>query len=210
LSAEKEILIFDLDGTILDTIEDIHSSLMDMLRYFYFSTFDISITKQYVGDGIKKLVERAVGQDNFKDEHERYFRSIYKENLVKKTKPFDSILEVLERLKGRYIMAVLSNKSFEMTDYLIRYFKLDNYFLRWYGGDSFVEKKPSPLPIYEIIKITGSKKGGYVIGDNYTDVESGNRAGLKTIFCRYGYGKLYDLMPDYFVDTPEELLNILI
>ncbi|MGB9731287.1 MULTISPECIES: HAD family hydrolase [Calditerrivibrio] len=210
MSSEKEILIFDLDGTILDTIDDIHSSLMNTLRYFNFPTFDISITKQYVGDGIKKLVERAVGEDNFKDEHERHFRAVYKENLVNQTKPFTSILNVLERLKDRYIMAILSNKSFEMTDYLVKHFKLDNYFVRWYGGDSFVEKKPSPLPIYEIIKITRSKKDGYLIGDNYTDVESGNRAGLKTIFCRYGYGKLYGQQPDYFVDTPEELLNILI
>lgn len=210
MSSEKEILIFDLDGTILDTIDDIHSSLMNTLRYFNFPTFDISITKQYVGDGIKKLVERAVGKDNFKDEHERYFRAVYKENLVNQTKPFTSMLNVLERLKDRYIMAILSNKSFEMTDYLVKHFKLDNYFVRWYGGDSFVEKKPSPLPIYEIIKITRSKKDGYLIGDNYTDVESGNRAGFKTIFCKYGYGKLYDQQPDYFVDTPEELLNILI
>lgn len=205
----KEILIFDLDGTILDTIEDIHNSLMKTLDYFNFNKFGIDTTKKYVGDGIKKLVERAVGKEHFKDEHETIFRRIYKENIVEHTKPFSGISDVLEQLKDSYEMFILSNKSFEMTDYLVKHFGLDRYFTKWYGGDSFVEKKPSPLPIFEILKFADAENG-FVIGDNYTDVESAVNSGLTSVFCRYGYGKLYDVNPDFYVDKPEDLLNILL
>lgn len=210
MQRESEVVFFDLDGTILDTIEDIHDALMEMLTEFGFPKFPISITKQYVGDGIKKLVERAVGKDNFRDEHERFFRDQYRTLIVNKTKPFPKILDALENLAENYTMIILSNKSEEMTDYLVRYFKLDRYFLRWYGGDSFSEKKPSPLPVKEIVNKLGLQNSGFFIGDNYTDIECGKNSGLKTVFCRYGYGKLSNLAPDYYIDSPEELLKILV
>ncbi len=210
MSAKKEILIFDLDGTILDTIEDIHDALIETLDNYGFPRFDLNTTKSYVGDGIKKLVERAVGKDNFIDEHEKFFRTRYKLRIVNKTKPFPFIIDIIEKLSESYPMVILSNKSEEMTDYLVRYFGLDRYFLKWYGGDSFPEKKPSPLPVFELIKNLSLERKGFFIGDNYTDIECGKNSGLKTVFCRYGYGKLSDVVPDYHVEQPQGLLKILL
>lgn len=206
-----KLVIFDLDGTILDTIYDIHKAIIETIKFYGFPIFDIDTTKKYVGDGIKKLVERAVGKDNFKDEHEKFFRSFYRDHIVDNTKLFEGIQDLLSDLKrsGNDIV-ILSNKSFDMTDYLVRYFHLDRFTSLWCGGDSFCEKKPSPLPVKEIIATKGvCSDMAIVIGDNYTDIECGVNAGLKTIYCKYGYGKLSDVSPDYIVESPIEIKGIL-
>jgi phosphoglycolate phosphatase len=207
----KRLLIFDLDGTLLDTIDDLHNSLMDTVDKFGFPRFEIDITKTYVGDGIKKLVERGVGKENFLPEHEAFFRATYKNRMVENTKPFDGITEMLEILFNQgHIIAVLSNKSTDMTDYLVKFYGIDKWARFWFGGDSFEEKKPSPLPVIKIMDIIGiDKKNTIMIGDNYTDIECGHNAGVTTIFCTFGYGKLSGVLPDFFAETPGEIINII-
>jgi phosphoglycolate phosphatase len=205
-----ELFIFDLDGTILDTIEDIHDSLTSTLQFFNLQTFDIETTKSYVGDGFKALVQRAIGDTVFKEEYETYFRKIYQKNQTNKTKPFENIFEVFEQLKyNDKKLIILSNKAFDNTDYLVKYYRLDKYFDKWYGADSFPEKKPSPTPINTILnnnQLIPSK--AIIIGDNYTDIEAGKNANIKTCFCEYGYGKLRNVKPDFSVKTVKNLLNI--
>lgn len=203
------LIIYDLDGTILDTIYDIHNSLVETLTYFKFPTFNIDTTKSFVGDGFRILLERSVGKENFKQEHETFFREVYTKNQTKNTKPFDKIDYILElQKKAGKKLVILSNKAYKNTDYLVKYFSLDNYFDVWYGGDSFPEKKPSPTPVYEILKLFGIKKeNSLLIGDNYTDIEAGHFAGISTCFCKYGYGKLSYVVPDFTVKRIEELKN---
>ncbi|MCB4204125.1 HAD family hydrolase [Deferribacterales bacterium Es71-Z0220] len=204
------LFIFDLDGTILDTIEDIHDSLIETLRYFNLKTFDIETTKSYVGDGFKMLVKRAIGNTSFKDEYEKKFREIYQEKQINKTKPFENIFQVFEYLKSQNkIMVILSNKAFKNTDYLVKHYQLDNYFDNWYGADSFPEKKPSPKSIISILnQYNFSSSEAIIIGDNYTDIEAGKNANIKTCFCEYGYGKLSGVMPDFRAKDIAELINI--
>lgn len=203
------LIIYDLDGTILDTIYDIHNSLVETLTYFKFPTFNIDTTKSFVGDGFKILLERSVGKENFKQEHESFFREVYTKNQTKNTNPFDKIDYILElQKKAGKKLVILSNKAYKNTDYLVKYFSLDNYFDAWYGGDSFPEKKPSPTPVYEILKLFGIKKeNSLLIGDNYTDIEAGHFAGISTCFCKYGYGKLSHVVPDFTVKSIKELKN---
>lgn len=205
-----KLFIIDLDGTILDTIEDIHNSLMQTLRIYNFEEFDIETTKSYVGDGFQMLVKRAIGKNPFKEEYEKTFREIYSKNQTKNTKPFKNLNEALVYLKNHNkTLIVLSNKAFANTDYLIKYYKLDKYFDQWYGGDSFAEKKPSPLPIKYILDEYNIKNSeAIMIGDNYTDIESGKNANIATCFCRYGYGKLNEVKPDFEIDDPLEIKKI--
>lgn len=206
-----KIIIFDLDGTVLNTLDDIHSSLMDTLEYFNFPTFDISVTKKYVGDGIKKLIERAVTPDKYNESIEQYFRNIYNKRLVETTKPYSGIEDVFKSLKNKDIsLVILSNKATEYTTSIIKHFSFDKYLDACYGFDSFSEKKPSPIPVLEILK---QKKflasEALIIGDNYTDIESGYGAGIKTCFCKYGYGKLRTVQADFYIDSPKEILSII-
>ena len=201
------LIIYDLDGTILDTICDIHNSLMETLSFFRFPTFDINTTKSFVGDGFRALLERAFGKENFKDEYEYFFREVYTKNQTKNTKLFEKINHVLELQKrsGKKLV-ILSNKAYKNTDYLVKYFSLDNYFDGWYGGDSFTEKKPSAIPVYEILKLFSIKKeNSLLVGDNYTDIEAGHFAGISTCFCEYGYGRLSQVLPDFTARCVEEL-----
>ncbi|MCX8085222.1 MAG: HAD-IA family hydrolase [Calditerrivibrio sp.] len=210
LNSTKGLLIFDLDGTVLDTIKDIHNALMITLEYFGFPSFDINITKSYVGDGIRKLVERAFGEKNFLPEHESFFRNIYREKITEHTQPFPNIIDILKDLKLRYHLVILSNKSYEMTNHLIYHFNLNLIFDKWFGGDSFIEKKPSPTPVKEICSMFNFNDDNiYIIGDNYTDVECGFNAGINSIYCTYGYGKLSHIPPNYTIKKPSELIDIL-
>jgi phosphoglycolate phosphatase len=202
-----KLFIFDLDGTILDTIEDIHNSLMQTLKIYNFKEFDIETTKSYVGDGFSMLIKRAIGENPYKEEYEKTFREIYSQNQTINTKIFKNLTETLSHLKNlNKILIVLSNKAFFNTDYLIKHYKLDKYFDKWYGGDSFSEKKPSAVPIKSILNDYGIKcSDAIIIGDNYTDIEAGKNANIKTCFCKYGYGKLSDVRADFEIGDPLEL-----
>ncbi|MCD8568761.1 MAG: HAD hydrolase-like protein [Geovibrio sp.] len=204
------MIIFDLDGTVLNTLDDIHSSLMDTLDKFGLEKFGIDTTRTFVGDGIRKLIERAVSPDKYSENIENYFREIYNKRLVETTKPYDGITNVMERLKAAgACQVVLSNKATEYTDSIVRHFGLDRYLDGWYGFDCFHEKKPSPLPVREILKEKGfSVDDALMIGDNYTDIESGAGAGIKTCFCKYGYGKLRSVQADFFIGSPSEIPQI--
>ncbi|HCW92560.1 MAG TPA: phosphoglycolate phosphatase, partial [Flexistipes sinusarabici] len=182
-------VIFDLDGTLVDTIDDIHESLNCTLKHFEFPLLKKEMTKSYVGDGMRKLVERAVGEANFTSEIETHFRKIYSENIINKTKLFDGIPELFKELRNKQINAVvISNKSLALTEKIIKYFHMDKIINDWYGGDSLKTKKPSPEPVLKALeKYKIEKKHAIMIGDNHTDILSGSAAGIKTCFCSYGY-----------------------
>lgn len=205
------IAIFDLDGTIADTIEDIHFALMETLTHFNFDTFDQSITTSYVGDGIKALLERSVGQNHYSSTIDTYFRKIYRENIVKKSCLFDGIQTMLSTLpKLMDISVILSNKSTDLTTLIVNHFRLDQYFNTWYGGDSFNEKKPSPMPIQGILDRYGIlPKNAIIVGDNHTDIDAGFSAGITTCFCEYGYGSLAKIAPTYSIPKPKDIIHIL-
>jgi phosphoglycolate phosphatase len=205
-----KLIIFDLDGTVLDTVRDIHESLMETLKEYGLPLFGIETTKSYVGDGIAKLVERATTPDKYTKDTEQCFRRIYNKRLTESTKAYPGIIDVLKTLrKEGFTVVFLSNKAYVYTDSIIRHFGLDKVADSWFGSDSFAEKKPSPLPVREIMAMRRAEPSEtMIIGDNYTDIESGYGAGIKTCFCKYGYGKLKVVQADYFADTPEDILKI--
>lgn len=204
-------VIFDLDGTLVDTIADIHESLNCTLKHFGFPVLKLEMTKSYVGDGMRKLVERAVGEANFSNEIETHFRKIYSENIANKTKPFDGIPELLKELQKKQINSVvISNKSLALTEKIIKYFHMEEIINEWYGGDSFKTKKPSPEPVLKAMeKYNIKKEKALMIGDNHTDMLAGSSAGIKTCFCSYGYGSIASSKPDYYVNKPKELIRII-
>ncbi|WP_303700295.1 HAD family hydrolase [Flexistipes sinusarabici] len=205
-------MIFDLDGTLVDTIDDIHESLNCTLKHFGFPPLKLDKTKSYVGDGMRKLVERAVGEVNFDSEIESHFRTTYSENIVNKTKLFDGIPDLLKELRNKQINSVvISNKSSALTEKIIKYFHMDKIINDWYGGDSFKTKKPSPEPVLKALeKYKIEKEHAIMTGDNHTDILSGAAAGIKTCFCSYGYGSTASSKPDYYADKPKELIKIIL
>jgi len=205
------LAIFDLDGTILDTLQDIHECLDETMKHFGLARFSIDTTKSYVGDGIRRLVIRAAGEENFKDEMESFFRSLYAERMTLNTKVIDGYDRIFDYLSKNDIKTViLSNKIASLTGELVVHYGIDRYFDKWYGGDSFGKKKPSPVPVENIVSDYGADKSRTImIGDNHTDIESGFHAGVKTCFCTFGYGTVSEVKPDFTVNSPEEIITIL-
>lgn len=205
------MFIFDLDGTIIDSLPDIHTSLMNTLNNFSLPLFDKNITKALIGDGIEKLILKAVGEQNFKKEILEYFKFEYEKHITDKTTLIKGIKQLLDFLYKKHATSViLTNKLFVFTDKIIEHFNLGRFFTDWYGGDSFEEKKPSGLPIIKILaKNRVDKEKALIIGDNYTDIQAGVNAEIKTCFCEYGYGKLNGLIPYYTIKKPLDLLEII-
>lgn len=206
-----ELAIYDLDGTIIDSLPDIHKSLVETLKHFNLPTLNMEKTKSLIGDGVETLLLKAVGKDNFNEKILAYFKDVYKNNLTCKTtlmKDFDKILNELPKIC--HINVILSNKLFEFTEKIIKHFNLNKYFNEWYGGDSFIEKKPSPYPIIHLMNQYNVKNTNtLVIGDNYTDINAGINAKAKVCFVSYGYGHIKDKKPHYIAKNPLQILEFI-
>jgi len=206
------LVIFDMDGTVIDTIQDIHSSLLTTLDHYKLPHVTLDMTKQYVGSGMRRLVINAAGEQLFKDEMETYFRTIYKERMMDNTAVIEGFQAVFDLIAKRPDIqtAILSNKNRQIVDDMIQAFGLQGYFDGWYGGDSYGVKKPSPEGILGIMNEFDSKPSETImIGDSSGDILAGQRAGAKTCFCTYGYGTLKNVTADYTVDSPADILIIL-
>jgi phosphoglycolate phosphatase len=206
-----ELAIYDLDGTIIDSLPDIHKSLIETLTHFNLPTFDIEKTKSLIGDGGETLVLKAVGKNKFNNNILSFFKKAYENNLIYETtliKDFDKILDKLQTISR--INIILSNKLFKFTDKIVQHFNLDKYFNEWYGGDSFIEKKPSPYPIIHLMNKYNIKNNQViVIGDNYTDIDAGIKANAKTCYVAYGYGRIKDNKPHFIANSPLDILEII-
>ncbi|MDY6820704.1 MAG: HAD family hydrolase [Deferribacterota bacterium] len=208
------LVIFDLDGTVIDSLLDIHYSLNETLLHFNLPVIEVKKTKSLIGDGVHMLLKKAFGEDEFKKKEAEiveHFKNVYRKNLTNKTKTIDGFDKVLKYLENTNIIKIiLSNKLYEFTDMIMKNLNLNRYIDDYFGGDSFVHKKPSPYPILEIQKrFAINKNDTLVIGDNYTDIEAGLKSESKTCFCEYGYGKLNNYKPHYRVKKPIQILDIL-
>lgn len=206
-----KLAIFDMDGTLIDTIGDIHACLNKTLLVYGFQPVTLEQTKEYVGGGIRQLLINAVGEMNFMDMMEKYFRAVYQDIMTNTTHLFSSVPETLEYIRKSDMKAViLSNKIRPIVNDLVHHFEIENYLDGWYGGDTFGIKKPSPVPVTEIMKLHNAEPSKTImIGDASTDVMAGAQAGAKTCFCAYGYGTLKNVKPDFQADRPEDLIRIL-
>lgn len=183
--------VFDLDGTILDTLDDLADSTNAALAQYSFPARTVDEVRQFVGNGIKKLIERAV-PPNADDEQTagvfEYFKTHYKAHCKDKTKPYDGIPELLSALRQRGIKtAVVSNKA----DFAVKEL-IDDYFPGLFdfcaGEREGVRRKPAPDTVYEAMKALGADKGSAVyIGDSDVDVMTAKNSGIDCIGVSYGF-----------------------
>lgn len=209
-------VIFDLDGTILDTLEDLTDSVNFALNKNALPSRTVEEVRSFVGEGIRLLIERSVPKgtdiliiDNcFND-----FKNHYKSNSSNKTKAYDGILELLLRLKKQNIkLAVVSNKADFAVQMLIqKYFK--NIFDFATGEKEGIPKKPCPDSVFCAIKAIGLKKEECIyVGDSDIDVLTARNVGLPCVCVSWGFRDkefLATLKPDYVVDYPKQILEIL-
>jgi len=213
------LLVFDLDGTLIDSRLDLIHSINAMLRHFERPVLPGDLIATYVGDGAPALVRRALGDPRdeplFRTALE-YFLGYYRIHKLDHTTVYAGIPEALTRLTSpgdgvKRKMAVLSNKPVNPSRDIVQALGLADFFVRIYGGNSFATKKPDPLGVRTILDETGVRAAEAVmIGDSSIDVLTGRNAGLWTCGVMYGFAPhtLEDVPPDVLLDRPAELAEL--
>ena len=217
------LLVFDLDGTLIDSRLDLIHSVNAMLRHFGRAELDGDVIASYVGDGAPALVRRAlVGAGDGDDEAFfrsalEYFLGYYRLHKLDHTTVYEGIPEMLAGLAQssngvQRLMAVLSNKPVNPSRDIVAAMGLAEYFVRIYGGNSFPTKKPDPLGVRTILEETGiAAAEALMIGDSSIDVLTGRNAEMWTCGVTYGFAphSLQEVAPDVVVDGPRELGELL-
>jgi phosphoglycolate phosphatase len=211
-----KLLIFDLDGTLVDSRLDLVNSVNAMLQHFHRPELPCDVVAGYIGDGAPMLVRRALGdpdEENFVQEALEYFLSYYRVHKLDTTHVYEGVKEALVAIRDSQNgadrrMAVLSNKPVNPSRAIVDELGLGEFFVRVYGGNSFHTKKPDPLGVNTLLEETGTRsEETVIIGDSSIDVITGRNAGLWTCGVTYGFARhtLDDAPPDVLVDTPKEL-----
>ena len=212
----KKTVIFDLDGTLLDSIEDIASSMNKVLESLQLPTHKIEDYKHFVGGGVDILVENALSNQSkeIKDEVTKRFKVEYDGKLHSKTLPYDGIYELLDELKKLDInLAVLSNKPHEFTVSYVNHFFKNYNFKEIHGQKKDVPKKPDPKAALDIVKcLDSSCENTYFIGDTKIDMQTAKSANMTAIGVLWGFRdekELRDFGADFIVSNPLEILKII-
>ncbi|MFA5036487.1 MAG: HAD family hydrolase [Candidatus Izemoplasmatales bacterium] len=214
----KKAIIFDLDGTLLDTINDISDSMNAALKQYGLLTFSVEEYKYFVGSGVDELVRNTITTQKADMGLFADLKTIYMENYAQrqhvKTKPFPGIKELLEKLNEMgIIINVLSNKPDRDTQTVINYYFPDIKFGRVYGKRPGYEVKPHPKAVNDLIaELPIEKRLVLYVGDTYTDMMTAKNAGLTSVGVLWGFRKLAELQAGdatYIVSKPEEILTIL-
>ena len=209
--------IFDLDGTLLDTLGDLAASVNYALRTHGMPEHSVDDVRRFVGNGVRKLMERAVpdGADNPRfDAAFATFRQHYMAHSLDTTRPYEGIPEALEALKARGChLAVVSNKMMAATQELCRHFFLDTIEVA-IGEDEAagIRRKPAPDTVFAALKALGvGKENAVYVGDSDVDIQTACNAGLPCISVLWGFRDRDFLIShgaQTFITHPAELLTI--
>lgn len=210
---EFETYVFDLDGTLLETLKDLAASTNFALRQYDMPEHSIEDVRMFVGNGVKKLMERAIpnGLDNPKfEEVYATFRQHYLNHNLDTTKPYDGIPELLRELKGRgKKLAIVSNKFYAATQDLARHFFPDTIEVA-IGERENIKKKPASDTVVEALRQLGvSKEGAVYIGDSDVDIMTARNSGLPCASVLWGFRDKEFLLEHgatFFADKPDDLL----
>lgn len=210
-----ELIIFDLDGTLVDSASDLISSVNFTLETLGLPEEDPKLIRSFIGDGVRKLIERSLGSEypHLYLKAVEVFRFHYNEHLLDQTKLYQGTEEVLIHFSPKK-KAVLTNKSYEFTVKILKGLKIFDYFDEIVGADSIPYLKPEPHGIINILEnLKVKKEKAVIIGDSVRDIEAGKKAGIKCCAALYGYtssSRLLELSPDFFCNNILEIKKLFI
>lgn len=211
-------IIFDLDGTLLNTIEDLAASTNYALRNHGFPEHAPVAYRYFVGNGITRLIERALPEDARQEEMIKQVReefvTYYQQHKTDFSQPYPGIPELLENLRQRNILlAVASNKYQQGTSELIRHFFGDGLFAVVSGQKKNIPAKPDPTIVNDILRQTGMEKSQVLyVGDSGVDMLTARNSGLTSIGVSWGFRPRQELEENgacHLIDHPRELLDYL-
>jgi phosphoglycolate phosphatase len=210
------LIIFDLDGTLIDSARDLEIATNQTRAHFGLPPLDPQLIHSYVGNGAAMLVRRALGPDA--DENQvrdavEFFVKYYRLHSLANTKLYPGIQDLVAELSAnRHIMGVLTNKPVRISADILAGLGLGNYFVRVFGGDSFPDKKPDPIGINTLMKETShSASDTWMVGDSGVDVQTARNAQVRVCGVAWGF-QPYSFEkhpPDVVIQKPLQLLGVL-
>jgi phosphoglycolate phosphatase len=212
-----KLVIFDLDGTLIDSRLDLVHSVNAAIRHIGKPELPEHLIASYVGDGAPALIQRALGGETVDEALIRkglaFFLTYYRDHKLDHTTLYEGIETALSQVRnsGNGVprkMAVLTNKPVNPSRAIVEALGLKPYFSQVYGGNSFEIKKPDPEGARKLLSESGVRpEQAAIVGDSHTDIETGHNAGLWTVGVTYGFAPqtLMDAHPDVLVDTPAEV-----
>ena len=222
------LLVFDLDGTLIDSRIDLCNSVNATLAHFGKPELPEAVISSYIGDGASILVRRAIGDpegdihdEEYVNEALTFFLNYYRIHKLDHTFLYPGVLESLQAIRSarpEILMAVLTNKPVNPSRDICAHFGLSPFFFQNYGGNSFHTKKPDPHGLESLIAEAAVISGDAIapsetimIGDTDIDVLTARNCGARSIGCAFGLKphSLADAPPDHLADSPEDWLRIL-
>jgi phosphoglycolate phosphatase len=209
-------VLFDLDGTLIDSRKDIASAANVTRRHYGLPALPDETIGNYVGNGIMVLLEKSIESSDphrLKEAHQ-IFKAHYRDHAVDATVVFPGAFDLLGMLKKKNVkMGVVSNKPQEFTDLILKKLGLSDYFEVSFGPEATVNKKPHPEPLLTALERMGAKPSeGVMIGDSAVDIEAARAAKMLVGVLTHGYGSRETLSvadPDWMVDSLAEFIEIL-
>ncbi len=211
---QVRLLVFDLDGTLVDSKLDLTLAVNAMRNELGLPPLSLELIASYVGHGVTLLVRRSLGAEATDENVERglaFFLDYYRQHMLDNTAPYPGVSEALEKLKGCK-MAVLTNKPVNFSREMISRLGYDGYFSHVYGGNSFAQKKPDPMGLHKLMEdLNVSPRETVMVGDSDTDILTGRNAGVLTCGVTYGFGAhtLEKVSPDVMIDDMRKLAGML-
>ncbi|MBF0338591.1 MAG: HAD-IA family hydrolase [Nitrospirae bacterium] len=198
---QVKLIVFDLDGTLVDSIADIAQAVNYTMACFGLPGLTAEEVKGYVGEGMGNLLSRASGGRlvEKQDAMLEVFVNYYLQHVMDYTRPYDKVIETLEALSACK-KAVVSNKTKALSEQLLSGLEMAPYFELVSGSDTFTQRKPSPLPVLRTMEILGaSPQETLMVGDSSYDIEAGRGAGATTVAVAYGYRPIETLREADFI-----------
>ncbi len=214
----KKLVIFDLDGTLLNSLEDLADSANYVLQSHNLPTHPLASYRYFVGDGVRKLIERILpkneNNNNLIEICKKEFIEYYNIHKEDKTVAYQGITILLEELNTQKIkIAVATNKVHEAVAPLINKYFPTISFNALYGQRKGIPVKPYPQIIYDILEETNCKpEETFHVGDTSTDIQLAKNAGVESVGVTWGYrpeSELLEAQADYIIHNPKQLLNLL-
>ncbi|WP_458457274.1 HAD family hydrolase [Pseudobutyrivibrio sp.] len=211
-----DTILFDLDGTLLYTLEDLTDSINYMLAKYDFPTHSIDDVRRFVGNGLRMLVVRALPMGEAYEHFDEFFKEFvdyYNTHNLIKTKPYDGIMETTKELSAMGIkMAIVTNKGQTASESLLNDFFRPNINIV-IGDNGKHERKPDPAPVNMALNALGvtDKSRVLYVGDSEVDAATGENAGLDYVLCTYGFRDmdvLSKFKPVAFIDNIRKLVDI--
>ncbi len=195
--SEIKLIIFDLDGTLIDSLDDLTEAVNRMRSAFGLAGLERCAVRGMVGQGARNLVERALPDvpDAEIEKGLALFLSYNEEHIADRTALYPGVRETLDIIASRgFTSVVVSNKNEALCRKVLGVLRLDGFFAGIYGADSLPARKPSPEPLRHVMRAWGCRERETImVGDSINDVAAGLAAGVFTVGCTYGYGEPAEL-----------------